>query len=228
MIAITARPDIATAVSVCGKFADNPGKEHWQALLQIVKYLQGTRTMRLKLGNAKQISLSACADADWAGDIDGRNSRTGYTISIGNSVIAWSSKLQTSVAQSSIEAEYVALTECARTVIWCRTLLEEMGFPQHKPSVIAQDNRNTMTIATSYKQHPGIKHIDTKHHFIRDRVLNIKDIELAKRPTQEMEADLLTKPLPYPAFSKLRNKLGLYIDESRGSVGISSLVLLWL
>lgn len=227
-IAITARPDIATAVSICGKFADNPGMAHWNGLLQIVQYLQGTRKLRLKLSNAKEISLNACADADWAGDIDGRNSRTGYTISIGESVVAWSSKLQTSVAQSSTEAEYVALTECARTLIWCRALLTEMGFPQEKPSIVAQDNKNTMDIANSYKQHPGIKHIDIKHHFIRDRILNIGDVKLLKKPTEEMEADLLTKPLAYPVFSYLRSKLGLYFDGSRGDVGISSLAIPWL
>jgi hypothetical protein len=176
--------------------------------------------MRLVLGGAKQICLDACADADWAGEVDGRNSRTGYVISIGNATIAWSSKLQTSVAQSSTEAEYVALTECARTLIWCRSLLTEMGFAQTRPSVIAQDNKNTIAIANSYKQHPGIKHIEIKHHFIRDRILNIKDIVLLKKPTQDMEADLLTKQLPYPAFSKLREKLGLHLDQSRERVGI--------
>ncbi len=122
-----------------GRFAENPGQEHWNALLQIVRYLQGTRKQYLLLGSANEITVNACADADWAGDVDGRNSRTGYAIYIGNSLVAWSSKLQTSVAQSSTEAEYVALTECTRTLIWCRTLLTEMGFPQLEPSTVAQD-----------------------------------------------------------------------------------------
>jgi len=220
-ISITARPDIATAVSACGRFAQNPGQQHWDALLQIVRYLQGTRKLRLKLGGATKISLTACADADWAGDIDERNSRTGYTISMDNSLITWSSKLQQSVAQSSTEAEYVALTDCARTLIWCRTLLAEMGFAQRQASVIEQDNNNTINIANSYKQHPGIKHIDIRHHFIRDRIINLQDIVLQKKPTQEMKADLLTKQLPFPAFARHREMLGLYLNQLKGCVGIN-------
>ena len=96
-----------------------------------------------------------------------------------------------------------------------------MGFPQLEPSTVAQDNKNTMDIANSYRQHPGIKHIDIKHHFIRDRILNIKDIKLEKRPTTDMEADLLAKNLPYPVFSRLREKLGLHLYQSRERVGIS-------
>ena len=92
-ISITSRPDIATAVSACGHYSQNPGKEHWDALLQIVRYLQGTRKLPLRIGHAGKIELNACSDADWAGNLDDRNSRTGFTISLGTSVIAWTSKL---------------------------------------------------------------------------------------------------------------------------------------
>ena len=220
-ISITARPDIATAVSACGRYAQNPGQEHWDALIQIVRYLQGTRKLRLRLGGARLIELNACSDSDWAGNVDDRNSRTGYTISMGNSLITWSSKLQQSIAQSSTEAEYVALADCSRTLIWCRTLLSEMGFPQTKPSVIDQDNKSTINIANSYKQHPGIKHIDIKHHFIRDRIINLKDIVLQKKPTDEMQADLLTKQLSFPAFVRHRESFGLYLPQLKGCVGVN-------
>lgn len=212
-ISITARPDISTAVSACGRYAQNPGEKHWEAILQIVRYLQGTRKLRLRLGGAKNIELCACSDADWAADLDQRNSRTGYTISLGNSLIVWNSKLQQSIANSSTEAEYIALAECSRTLIWCRTLLSEMGFSQTEPSVIDQDNKSTIKIATSYKQHPGIKHIDIKHHFIRDRIMNVKDITLRKKPSQEMQADLLTKQLAYPAFVRHRESFGLHFSS---------------
>jgi hypothetical protein len=74
-IAITARPDIAFAVSNCGRFASNPGPTHWYAILMILRYLQGTRTMKLKLGGLNAPSLNMYCDADWAGDLDERKSR---------------------------------------------------------------------------------------------------------------------------------------------------------
>jgi hypothetical protein len=64
-------------------------------------------------------------------------------------------------------------------------------------------------IAQSYKKHPGVKHIQIRHHFIRDRVLEVKDITIERLSTFDMVADLLTKQLPYPAFKRHRDALGL-------------------
>jgi hypothetical protein len=217
-IAITARPDIATAVSSCGRYSHNPGQEHWNALLQIVRYLSGTRKLRLILGGCRKMEVSAnfklsgASDADWAGEQDRRSSRTGYVIFMGHAAVVWCSKLQKSIALSSTEAEYIALTANARDMIWCRTLLAEMGFAMKEPSIIFEDNNSTTSIATSYKQHPGIKHIEIKEHFIRDRILNVKDIVLERKASADMVADLLTKQLPFPAFQRHRSSLGLSYD----------------
>ena len=118
-------------------------------------------------------------------------------------------KLQKSVALSSTEAEYVALTATARDVIWCRALLEEMGFSMKEASIIHEDNDSAAKIAQSYKKHPGVKHIQIRHYFIRDRVLEVKDIAIERLSTYDMVADLLTKQLPYPAFKRHRDALGL-------------------
>lgn len=214
-IAITARPDISTAVSACDRYSNNPGQEHWNAVLQIVAYLNGTRKLRLILGGCKKLELSAnlklsaASDSDWAGDKDKRTSRTGYVIYMGTAAVVWCSKLQKSVALSSAEAEYVALTATARDVIWCRALLEEMGFPMKEASIIHEDNDSAAKIAQSYKKHPGVKHIEIRHHFIRDRVLEVKDISIERLATYDMVADLLTKQLPFPAFKRHRDALGL-------------------
>jgi hypothetical protein len=214
-IAITARPDISPAVSVVARFAQNPGNKHWDAVLRILRYLQGTRTMVLQLsgssfkGDITDLTTLAYADADWGKDLDTRRSRSGYAIYLLNSLIIWSSKLQASTALSSTEAEYIALATCARITIWLRTLLSELGFPQHEPTRILEDNKSTINIAESMKAHPAVKHIDIRHHFIRDRVMNIKDIKIIKESTHNMVADLFTKQLPYPAFKKHRDALGL-------------------
>jgi hypothetical protein len=214
-ISITARPDISTAVSACGRYSQNPGQKHWDAVLQIVAYLNGTRKLRLVLGGCRKVELSAnlklsaASDSDWAGDKDKRCSRTGYVIYMGTAAVVWCSKLQKSVALSSTEAEYIALTATARDLIWCRALLEEMGFPMTEASVILEDNDSASKIAQSYKKHPGVKHIEIRQHFIRDRVLEVKDIAIERLSTFNMVADLLTKQLPFPAFARHREALGL-------------------
>jgi hypothetical protein len=108
-----------------------------------------------------------------------------------------------------MEAEYTALSETATFVIWLRTLLEEMGFKQHDPTIIYEDNKSCITVASSWKQHPGMKHYELKQHFIRHRVIEKKDITLVKLPTGEMVADVFTKQLPFPAFSRHRHSLGI-------------------
>ena len=220
-ICITARPDISTAVSCCGKFAQNPGIAHWNALLVILRYLQGTKSFRLRLGGVSSsinllaqvddnhnIELSAACDADWAGDTDERKSRSGYCIFINDSLIQWSSKLQKSVALSSTEAEYMCLSSGAASVLWYRSILSEVGFKQTSPTIIAQDNQSAIRIAESKKQAPGVKHISIRYHFIRDRISS-KEIKLNTVNTADMMADIFTKNLAFPRFQAIRTKLGM-------------------
>jgi hypothetical protein len=212
-IAITTRPDIVPAVSACGKFAENPGVAHWEALLRILAYLHGTQHLILELGEvSKDIVLTAYADADWAGDLDKRKSRSGYVVLCNKSPIIWSSKLQNSVALSSTEAEYVSLSITARDVIWCRTLLCELGFEQSNATVIYEDNDSCIKIANSPRKHPGIKHVDIRYHFIKDRIAS-KEIILQRKSTTDMVADLFTKQLAVQLFEKHRDSLRMTDKE---------------
>ena len=208
-IAITARPDISTAISSVARFSHNPGKAHWRAVLLILRYLQGTVNMRLVLGGTKEYpEVEAMVDSDWAGD-KSRRSRTGFIIFLLGSPIIWSSKLQKCIALSSTEAEYVALATVARFVIWARQFLLELGFEQTEPTKIWEDNKGCIDIAISSKSHPSVKHIDIRHHFIRERVQDIKDIKLYKIGTDAMVADIFTKQLAFPIFKRHRDNLKL-------------------
>ena len=212
-ISITARPDIATAVSVCGQFAHNPGMEHWKAVLQILKYLKGTRNFELILGGKPSESnngfnLSSYCDADWAGDLDKRKSRSGFALFVNDSVVCWSSKLQSSVALSSTEAEYICTSNSATMILWVRALLSEFGFGQSECTTIYQDNKSTIAIALSRKQQPGVKHIDIRHHFLRERIAT-RELSVIRLSTIDMIADIFTKHLSYPLFHKHRTALGI-------------------
>jgi ABC-type taurine transport system substrate-binding protein len=87
--------------------------------------------------------------------------------------------------------------------------MKEMGFEQLEPSIVYQDNKSCIEIASSFKQHSGLKHIELRDHFVREHVNTHKAIVLHKKATGEMTADLMTKQLPYPMFSKHRKSLGL-------------------
>jgi hypothetical protein len=89
-------------------------------------------------------------------------------------------------------------------------LLAEIGFKQDSPTIIYQDNRSSMAIAMTRKQQPGVKHIDIRHHFLRDRITS-KELQLKQIPTQEMVADIFTKQLPFPAFNKHRTAMRIKV-----------------
>ena len=201
-IAITCRPDIMTAVSLCGRYSENPSIEHWKALLRVLSYLSGSKDHVLRLGGKfDEMTLSAYSDSDWAGDLDERKSRSGYLVLLNNSSIIWCSKIQQTVALSSTEAEYIALSLASRDVIWLRNLLRELGFAQESATVIFEDNDSCIKIAISTKQLPGTKHLDIRYHFIRQRI-NDGQICLESIRTANMVADCLTKALPVENFRK--------------------------
>ena len=152
--------------------------------------------------------LRGFADADWAGDVMTRKSTSGYVFQIGTSTISWKSKLQSIVALSSTEAEYVSLSSATHEAVWLRVLLDGMGFKQDNATTIFEDNQGAIALAKNPTHHSRTKHIDIKYHYVREAV-STKEINLEYCPTQDMIADSLTKGLPRPQFEKLRLKLGV-------------------
>jgi hypothetical protein len=222
-IAITARPDISTAISMAGRYSHNPAMEHWEALLNVIGYLERTSKYVLSLGGLPSqsgLELYAYADSDWAGD-ENRNSRSGIAIYLNNSLITYVSKLQTSFALSTMEAETNAGCSAAQYIVAARLFLEELGFKQKTPTILFEDNSSCITINSSWKKHPGARHYEVKQYFLRSRVVDHKDIELVKLKTTLMIADMFTKQLSFPLFAQHRHNLGIheYLSPSQGSVG---------
>jgi hypothetical protein len=107
-----------------------------------------------------------------------------------NSTVSWSSKRQRTVAKSSTEAEYIALSLAAQEAIWLQRLLYDVGFKIRKPITIFEDNQGTIELAKNAKYHNRTKHIDICHHFIRERVQS-KEINVVYCRTDDMKADIL-------------------------------------
>ena len=208
MYAATAtRPDISFAVGVLSKFCSKPTASHFTAAKR-VRYLKGTPDLALKFVKSVDGTLTGYSDADWAGDLDDRHSTSGNLFIMAGGTISWTSKKQPTVSLSTAEAEYMALSTATQEAIWLRRLLADLNMEQSQPTVIMGDNQGSIAIARNPVFHVRTKHIDIRHHFIRE-VLQDGVIDLCYCPTSEMIADLLTKPLSRNRFEHLRCSMGM-------------------
>lgn len=204
------RPDIAAAVGVVSRHLERPGLEHWQAVKRIFRYLKGSLDMAIEYGCSKsrRLQLSGYCDADWGGDMTDRRSTTGYVFMMAGGAVSWNSRKQPTVALSSTEAEYMALSGAVQEAIWLRQLLRDLGYAQQGATPIYEDNQGCINLANNPVSHSRTKHIDIRHHFVRER-LESGDIGLQYCQTGDMGADLLTKGIATVQFRKLRAILGI-------------------
>ena len=205
--AMATRPDIAHAVGVVSKFNSNPTEAHLTAVKRILRYLKGTINLALKYKEDETNSLIGYSDADWAGDLDDRYSTTGNLFLLAGGAVSWVSKKQHVVALSTTEAEYIALSLAAQEATWLRRMLTEFGA---SPGcvILMEDNQGAIALAKNPIAHTRTKHIDIRYHYIREAIQD-GTIDVQYCPTDDMNADLLTKPLPKELFQKLRVALGM-------------------
>ena len=200
------RPDIAYAVGMLARYSSKPNQSHWVAAKRVLRYLKGTINFGLMYSDDS--CVLGYSDADWAGDVDDRKSTSGYMFRIAGGPVSWRSRKQDTVALSTAEAEYVALSSAAQECVWMRRLVAELGNPPGGPTIILEDNQSSIAMAKNPQFHGRAKHIDIKHHFVREQV-SAGSIELKYCPTHEMLADVLTKGLPQQQFSLLREMAGI-------------------
>ena len=158
---------------------------------------------------SKLPTLIGYSNANWGNDINTQQSTMGYIFYLSGGAISWSSKCQATVALSSTEAEYMALTQATKEAIWLRSLLAELNYTQECPTTLFEDNQSAIALARNPVHHARSKHIDIQHHFVREKIES-KEIEISYMATDEMIADALTKPLARPKFAKLINEMGLH------------------
>ena len=206
-LAICTRPDISFAVSELAKFANNPGREHWEALKRVMRYLKGTMEYGLSYGKG-HLRLYGYADANYARCPDTRRSRYGGLAMINNGAVDWRSKMQSIVALSSMEAEYIGGCELVRIMMWLKGCLNELKLDKGEAMAVGMDNKSAKMFAEEYMVQNRSKHIDTKYHYIRERVAEGM-VKLFYQPTKEMPADLLTKPLGPTLVEKFRKMMGV-------------------
>jgi hypothetical protein len=219
------RPDIAYAVHQCARFTADPKVSHAEAVKNIVRYLKGTRDVGIIL-NPYERPIECFADASFGGDWHQATaaydrttakSRTGFVIFYCGCPIIWASKLQTEIALSTTEAEYIALSTALREVIPLMDLIQETkahGFdfpfaPARVHCKAFEDNSGALEMAQTHKLRPRTKYINVKYHHFRAHIG--KTITIHKIDTKNQLADGLTKPLDVIAFQRFRDRVMGYL-----------------
>jgi len=209
-LAMMTRPDIAHAVAYLARFNQNPGLQHWKALKHLMRYVKGTLEHKLTYSGDKCSSLAFVTYSDSShGDcVDSGRSTAGYVTMVAGGAIGWYSKLQTIVALSTPEAEYIAAVEAGKEIMWMRNLLSEFGYAVQGPSILKMDNQGAICVSKNPEHHGRMKHLDLRTYWLRNAVNN-QVIAPEYIPTGEMVADNLTKSVPVPKVKYCREQMGV-------------------
>ncbi|GJT70023.1 retrovirus-related pol polyprotein from transposon TNT 1-94 [Tanacetum coccineum] len=150
----------------------------------------------------KHLEALKQADADHAGCQDTQRSTSGSAQFLRDKLVSWSSKKQKSTAISTTEAEYIAMSGCCAQILWMRSQLTDYGFAFNKIPLYC-DNRSAIALCCNNVQHSQSKHIDIRHHFIREQVEK-GVVELYFVMTDYQLADIFTKALPRERYFRLQ------------------------
>lgn len=204
------RPDLTYALSIVSQFMHNPGEQHMNAVIRILRYLKsapGKGVLFTK--NTNHQNIEAYTDADWAGNLGDRRSTSGYFTFLGGNLVTWKSKKQNVVARSSAEAEFRGLANVLCETLWLRLLLHDLGYLSEQPIQLFCDSKAACDIAHNPVQHDRTKHVEVDRFFIKEK-LDGRIVELPKIRSEDQLADILTKAVSSRVFLKFLDKLGMW------------------
>ncbi|MGQ3285810.1 reverse transcriptase domain-containing protein, partial [Bosea sp. (in: a-proteobacteria)] len=201
------RPDIAFAVGQLTRYMQAPTREHEQAAQGVLRYLRGTAGQGLVFRGSCSGELVGFCDSDYASCKQSRRSTTGYVFILSGATVSVRSKLQTTVATSTTEAEYQAAADATREALFLRKLLHELCAVTG-PIPILCDSQGAVALVKNPVESQRSKHIAVMHHMARERVWR-GEVEFSYCPTADMVADALTKALPGPKFVSCKAGMGV-------------------
>jgi hypothetical protein len=206
------RPDIMLSVFMCARYQSDTKECHLVAIKRILRYLVSTPCFGSWYPKGSTFDLVGYSDSDYAGCKVDRKSTSGTCQFLGRSVVSWSSKKQTSVALSTTKVEYVAAGQCCAQLLWMRQTLWDFNYNLSKVPLLC-DNESAIHMADNPVEHSHTKHIDIRHHFLRDHQQK-GDIEVYHINTENQLADIFTKPLDEKRFCRLRSELNVLDSRS--------------
>jgi hypothetical protein len=191
------RPDVSYVLSMTSRYQANPGESHWIAVKNILKYLRRTKDSFLVFRGDSELSVKGYTDASFQTDRDDLKSQSGFVFMMNGGAVCWKSSMQTVIADSTTEGEYIAASEAAKEAVWIRQFLEGLKVvptaDNHVP--LFCDNSGAVFQAKEPKSSNKSRHVLRKYHVIRDYV-DRREIDICKVRTENNIADPLTKPLP--------------------------------
>ena len=202
------RPEILNAVRDLSRFLGRAGEAHMKAMHRVMRYCLSTPNRGLELkprrswdGNREfEFEIEGWSDSDYANDVENRRSVSGWAVFLEGAPIAMKSQMQHSVTLSSTEAEYVAATSCVQDMLFAMQVVESIGLKVKKPMVLHMDNKGAIDLVNTWRVGGRTKHIDVRHHFIRD-LKELGVIEIVWKASGEMVGDLFTKNLGQSLFN---------------------------
>ncbi|WCJ39716.1 Copia protein [Euphorbia peplus] len=201
------RPDIHFAVCFYARYQAKPKEIHDVAVKRILRYLKGTSEAGLWYPFSTDFTLVGYTNSDYGRDKLKRVSTSGGCHFMGECLVSWHSKKQTSVALSTAEAEYVAAGSCVSQMLWIKQQIADYDVIPGTITIFC-DNKSAIDLSKIPIQHSKMKHVQIRHHFLRDHVLK-KDIILTHVSSEDNLADMFTKPLACTPFNSLREGIGM-------------------
>ena len=203
------RPDLAWIVTKLSQHLNNPTEADWITIKHVLRYIKGSLNHKLVFKKSKDgLEAIGYSDSDLASSKEDRKSTTGFCFTLNSEgpMISWKSKKQQTVALSSCEAEYMALTAATQEAIFLSNLAEEFGIVTDSPTRIFGDNQGSIALVKNPVNHEKTKHIDIKHHFVREK-FSEGIIDIMYIPTSDNIADLMTKPATKVKLTKFHQQL---------------------
>jgi hypothetical protein len=198
-------PELSNAARELASHLSNPGKEHWDALGRCVGYLKQADNLSLTYRPPRELRSISLCDSDYAKDENDRKSVSGRINTVGGTITNWTSKKQSTVALSSTEAEYHSLSDCAQESIFTQNLLREV-MNMNLPAIIYEDNLGAIYLTKNQQVSTRTKHIDIRHHFLRDLVQD-KRIEIRFIRSENNSSDITTKNTPQALHNEHTNMI---------------------
>ncbi|PKA62759.1 Retrovirus-related Pol polyprotein from transposon TNT 1-94 [Apostasia shenzhenica] len=201
------RPDIVFSVCMCARFQSNPKKSHLIAVKRIFRYLIGIHSLGLWYPKGTTPNLIGFSDADFAECKVDRKNISGTCQFFGNALVSWSSRKQNSIVLLTAEAEYIATGSCCAQPLWLKQQLVDYGIILNQIPIRC-DNTSAICLTKNPIQHSRTKHIEIRHHFIRDHVEK-SEIILKYVSTDFQLADIFTMPLHEDRFNFIIREISM-------------------
>ena len=218
---IRTRFDVSYAISDVSRFMSKWGVEHYKHAIRILEYLYQTRDMKIKINSnymKDELKLTLYVDANYGDDRehterdDKWKSQGGYVLFLGGALVSWVSRRHHIRVLSSMESEYIEASDAAKEVIWARQLLHELGYTQHEPTTIYEDNTACINFCKIGRISERTKHIDIKKYYLKEKQKQ-KLIEMIHVKTDRQLADMMTKYILVNSFVTMRDIIFNGIDD---------------